>query len=60
MTKNDKEMLQFPNYRLLLVNTGLKPSFISGIELRPLKNTSYVTESGSLALSACGCLINNQ
>jgi len=58
MTKNDKEMLSKLDF--CLVNTGLKPPFISGIELRPLKNTSYVTESGSLALSACGCLVNNQ
>ncbi|GLT69267.1 hypothetical protein SLA2020_414290 [Shorea laevis] len=39
------------NYlHLCLVNTDLGTPFISAIELRPLNNTTYVTESGSLAL----------
>ncbi|XP_062155808.1 LRR receptor-like serine/threonine-protein kinase IOS1 [Alnus glutinosa] len=48
-----KELIHVPslNYiHVCLVNTGLGTPFISAIELRPLKNTTYVTESGSLAL----------
>jgi hypothetical protein len=48
-----KELIHVPsrNYlHLCLVNKGLGTPFISSIELRPLLNTSYVTESGSLAL----------
>jgi hypothetical protein len=48
-----KELIHVPsrNYlHLCLVNTGLGTPFISSIELRPLINTTYVTESGSLAL----------
>ncbi|XP_062156473.1 LRR receptor-like serine/threonine-protein kinase IOS1 isoform X2 [Alnus glutinosa] len=48
-----KELIHVPsrNYlHLCLVNTGLGTPFISSIELRPLLNTTYVTESGSLAL----------
>ncbi|GLT72858.1 hypothetical protein SLA2020_447570 [Shorea laevis] len=49
-----KELIHVPslNYvHVCLVNTGRGTPFISAIELRPLKNTSYVTKSGSLALS---------
>jgi hypothetical protein len=48
-----KELIHVPsqNYlHLCLVNTGLGTPFISSIELRPLINTTYVTESGSLTL----------
>jgi hypothetical protein len=48
-----KELIHVPsrNYlHLCLVNKGLGTPFISSIELRPLINTTYVTESGSLAL----------
>jgi hypothetical protein len=39
------------NYiHVCLVNTGLGTPFISAIELRQLENTTYVTQSGSLAL----------
>jgi hypothetical protein len=49
----DKELIHVPslNYiHVCLINTGHGTPFISAIELRPLKNTSYVTKSGSLAL----------
>jgi hypothetical protein len=48
-----KELIHVPSLNYIyicLVNTGLGTPFISAIELRPLKNTTYVTESGSLAL----------
>ncbi|XP_059458942.1 LRR receptor-like serine/threonine-protein kinase IOS1 isoform X3 [Corylus avellana] len=48
-----KELIHVPslNYtHVCLVNTSHGTPFISAIELRPLKNTSYMTESGSLAL----------
>ncbi|XP_040999965.1 LRR receptor-like serine/threonine-protein kinase IOS1 isoform X3 [Juglans microcarpa x Juglans regia] len=48
-----KELIHVPsrNYiHVCLVNTGLGTPFISAIEFRPLKNNSYVTKSGSLAL----------
>uniref|UniRef100_A0A7N1A3L6 non-specific serine/threonine protein kinase n=2 Tax=Kalanchoe fedtschenkoi TaxID=63787 RepID=A0A7N1A3L6_KALFE len=48
-----KEIIHTPssNYTsLCLVNTGLGTPFISAIEVRPLKNTTYVTKSGSLDL----------
>ncbi|XP_024022548.1 LRR receptor-like serine/threonine-protein kinase IOS1 isoform X1 [Morus notabilis] len=50
-----KEIIHFPlqNYvRLCLVNTGSGTPFISALELRPLKNTTYKVESQtSLALA---------
>lgn len=48
-----KELIQMAsqNYiHVCLVNTGLGTPFVSAIELRPLKNTTYNTASGSLAL----------
>lgn len=48
-----KELIHMPtlNYiQVCLVNTGSGTPFISAIELRPLPNTTYVTEYGSLAL----------
>ena len=48
-----REMIHFPlhNYvRLCLVNTGSGTPFISSLELRPLKNTTYDIQFGSLAL----------
>uniref|UniRef100_A0A7N0TRQ9 Protein kinase domain-containing protein n=1 Tax=Kalanchoe fedtschenkoi TaxID=63787 RepID=A0A7N0TRQ9_KALFE len=48
-----KEIMHIPssNYTsLCLVNTGLGTPFISAIEVRPLKNTTYITTSGSLDL----------
>jgi hypothetical protein len=48
-----KELIDVPsrNYiHVCLVNTGLGTPFISAIELRPLKNTTYITKAGSLAL----------
>ncbi|PON54511.1 Mitogen-activated protein kinase kinase kinase [Parasponia andersonii] len=47
------EIIHFPlrNYvRVCLVNTGSGTPFISALELRPLKNTTYMVEFGSLAL----------
>ena len=49
----DKELIHVPtlNYvHVCLVNTNLGTPFISAIELRPLNDNAYVTESGSLAL----------
>lgn len=50
-----KEIIHFPlqNYvRLCLINTGSGTPFISALELRPLKNTTYEVESQtSLALA---------
>ncbi|KAK3220058.1 hypothetical protein Dsin_014028 [Dipteronia sinensis] len=37
---------------ICLVNTNLGTPFISAIELRPLRNSTYVTQSGSLMLLA--------
>jgi hypothetical protein len=48
-----KELIHVPSLNYIyvcLVNTGFGTPFISAIELRPLKNNTYVTESGSLAL----------
>ena len=48
-----KELIDVPsrNYiHVCLVNTGSGTPFISAIELRPLKNTTYITKAGSLAL----------
>lgn len=48
-----KEILHIPtsNYTsVCLVSTDLGTPFISAIEVRPLKNTTYVTTSGSLNL----------
>jgi hypothetical protein len=45
----DKELILVPslNYiHVCLINTGLRTPFILAIELRPLINASYVTESG--------------
>jgi hypothetical protein len=45
----DKELIHVPslNYiHVYLINTGLGTPFILAIELRPLINASYVTESG--------------
>ncbi|KAB1218467.1 hypothetical protein CJ030_MR3G026347 [Morella rubra] len=47
------ELIHVPsqNYiHVCLVNTGLGTPFISAIELRPLKNNTYVTTLGSLSL----------
>ena len=49
------ELIHVPslNYiNVCLVNTDLGTPFISAIELRPLNNKAYVTQSGSLALFA--------
>ena len=51
----NKELIHIPtlNYiHVCLVNTNLGTPFISAIELRPLSDKAYVTESGSLALLA--------
>ncbi|KAB1218466.1 hypothetical protein CJ030_MR3G026346 [Morella rubra] len=48
-----KELIHIPSssyMHICLANTGRGTPFISAIEFRPLKNTSYVTTSGSLAL----------
>ncbi|XP_059458017.1 LRR receptor-like serine/threonine-protein kinase IOS1 [Corylus avellana] len=48
-----KELIDVPSWNYIhvcLVNTGLGTPFISAIELRPLKNTTYITKAGSLAL----------
>ncbi|KAL5824495.1 hypothetical protein ACOSQ3_020558 [Xanthoceras sorbifolium] len=48
-----KEILHVPqtNYvYVCLINTGLGTPFMSSLELRPLTNSSYKTESGSLLL----------
>ncbi|GMY34483.1 probable LRR receptor-like serine/threonine-protein kinase At1g05700 [Fagus crenata] len=48
-----KELIHVPslnNLQVCLVNTNLGIPFISAIELRPLNNNAYVTQSGSLAL----------
>ena len=45
-----KEAIHFPvkNYvRVCLVNTGSGTPFISALELRPLKNTTYETQTGT-------------
>ncbi|XP_031286023.1 putative leucine-rich repeat receptor-like protein kinase At2g19210 [Pistacia vera] len=49
----NKEIIHTPknNYiYVCLVNTDSGTPFISALELRPLKNTTYVTQSGSLQL----------
>ena len=51
----NKELIHVPtlNYiHVCLVNTHHGTPFISAIELRPLNNSAYVTDSGSLALFA--------
>lgn len=48
-----KEIIHAPkkNYMYVcLVNTGSGTPFISALELRPLKNSTYETQSGSLLL----------
>lgn len=48
-----KEIIHIPqkNYiYICLINTGFGTPFISVLELRPLQNTTYVTQSGSLLL----------
>ncbi|KAK0597926.1 hypothetical protein LWI29_029978 [Acer saccharum] len=50
-----KEIIHSPssNYTYVcLVNTGFGTPFISALEFRPLKNTTYTTEYGSLILFA--------
>ncbi|CAB4302984.1 unnamed protein product [Prunus armeniaca] len=52
-TITNKELIHVPlrDYiHVCLVNTGLGIPFISALELRPLPNTSYQTQTGSLAL----------
>ncbi|XP_050232951.1 putative leucine-rich repeat receptor-like protein kinase At2g19210 [Mercurialis annua] len=47
-----KEIIYTPelNYvHVCLVNTGFGSPFISALELRPLKNTTYIAQSGALA-----------
>ncbi|XP_021645528.2 LRR receptor-like serine/threonine-protein kinase IOS1 [Hevea brasiliensis] len=57
-----KEIIYIPTVtyiQVCLVQTGRSTPFISTLELRPLKNTTYVTQNGSLALirrSNCGFL----
>ena len=49
------ELIHVPyqNYlQICLENTGLGVPFISAIELRPLSNKTYLSNSGSLALFA--------
>ncbi|KAL5755859.1 hypothetical protein ACOSQ2_020605 [Xanthoceras sorbifolium] len=46
-----KEIIHTPSLNYLhvcVVNTGFGTPFISGLEFRPLKNTTYTTEYGSL------------
>ncbi|XP_062024336.1 LRR receptor-like serine/threonine-protein kinase IOS1 [Rosa rugosa] len=48
-----KEVIHIPSLdyiHVCLVNTGSGTPFISALELRPLKNTTYITKSGSLAV----------
>lgn len=48
-----KEIIHIPQKKFIyvcLVNKGSGTPFISAIELRPLKNSTYTTESGSLSL----------
>ncbi|EEF46324.1 BRASSINOSTEROID INSENSITIVE 1-associated receptor kinase 1 precursor, putative [Ricinus communis] len=48
-----KEIIHHPKRKYIhvcLVNTNSGTPFISALELRPLKNGTYVSESGSLAL----------
>ncbi|XP_060672896.1 LRR receptor-like serine/threonine-protein kinase IOS1 [Ziziphus jujuba] len=40
----------YHHLQICLVNTDYGTPFISALELRPLKNSSYVTKTGSLAL----------
>ncbi|PON51013.1 Malectin-like carbohydrate-binding domain containing protein [Trema orientale] len=50
---NRKEIIHIPskdNVQVCLVHTGSGTPFISALELRPLKNTTYVTPYGSLSL----------
>jgi hypothetical protein len=50
-----KEIIHVPssNYiHVCLVNTGSGTPFISTLELRPLGSDTYVSQSGSLALTA--------
>lgn len=52
-TITNKELIHVPlgDYiHVCLVNTGLGIPFILALELRPLPNTSYQTQTGSLAL----------
>ncbi|XP_050234166.1 LRR receptor-like serine/threonine-protein kinase IOS1 [Mercurialis annua] len=47
-----KEIIYTPelNYvHVCLINTGFGSPFISALELRPLKNTTYIAQSGALA-----------
>lgn len=49
-----KEIIHIPlqdNLQICLVNTNSGTPFISAIELRPLKNTTYAIPTGSLALA---------
>ncbi|PON51016.1 Malectin-like carbohydrate-binding domain containing protein [Trema orientale] len=51
---NMKELVHIPlkdNVQVCLINTGSGTPFISALELRPLKNTTYATSSGSLSLT---------
>ncbi|XP_052300417.1 putative leucine-rich repeat receptor-like protein kinase At2g19210 [Citrus sinensis] len=48
-----KEIIHIPQKNFIyvcLVNKGSGTPFISALELRPLKNSTYTTESGSLSL----------
>ncbi|KAK9923522.1 hypothetical protein M0R45_031934 [Rubus argutus] len=48
-----KELIHIPSLdyiHVCLVNTGSGTPFISALELRPLKNTTYITKGVSLAL----------
>ncbi|XP_060667997.1 LRR receptor-like serine/threonine-protein kinase IOS1 isoform X2 [Ziziphus jujuba] len=48
-----KELIHFNSQnhlQICLINTDSGTPFISALELRPLKNTTYVTSTGSLAL----------
>ncbi|CAK7356799.1 unnamed protein product [Dovyalis caffra] len=47
----DKEIIHVPTWNYVyvcVVNTGYGTPFVSALEIRPLKNDSYVTQSGSL------------
>ncbi|KAK9923518.1 hypothetical protein M0R45_031933 [Rubus argutus] len=49
-----KELIHIPSLsyiQVCLISTGSGIPFISALELRPLINTTYVTKSGSLALT---------
>lgn len=48
-----KEIIHIPQKNFIyvcLVNKGSGTPFISALEFRPLKNSTYTTESGSLSL----------